>query len=217
MRRGSEAETNLDTPELLAQQNRGENLSQVDNTNLDVLKRERDKTKKNIRYMLEHWLGSDYNIPLNKTLLIELFRHGVAHQFFPKAAGISKSPEGTPLIEIRMANGFPVPTLNENRLRCDFLSALELIEEIIEHEDNCGLQRAIGNDGTVQDLVNRMNAKLDVLLLLDKSGLLKILDSHAPQYLPQVGHIQPADSATTPDGDQGPPATISGTEIPARS
>jgi hypothetical protein len=78
--------------------------------------------------------------------ILGLFRHGVMHQFFPKASAIAKSGANRPLI-YEMNN---IPVLNVDVLSGDFVSAIRRIERDIVRGDDW-------------ELVVRMNARLDSL------------------------------------------------------
>jgi hypothetical protein len=86
--------------------------------------------------------------------IVKLFRHGLIHQFFPKASGISKAGSGYPLI----FESSGIPNLNVDVLSKDVFEALEKLKHfIIENRD--------------PDLVERINNRLDILAKEDYETL----------------------------------------------
>lgn len=53
---------------------------------------QKEKTADNITHFIEHYFPRTPNPPPPADLLIKIFRHGLMHQFFPKACGISSHP-----------------------------------------------------------------------------------------------------------------------------
>lgn len=78
--------------------------------------------------------------------IVKLFRHGIIHQFFPKASAVAKLSKGSPLI-VLSGN---VPCLNVDRLSEDVLNAIRKLAQRIE-ADECN------------DFIERMNCRLDIL------------------------------------------------------
>jgi hypothetical protein len=105
------------------------------------------KTWKNFKYLLSQKSGyfpRTYDDNWKK--IMGLFRHGVMHQFFPKASGIAKAGPNRPLIYEE--NNIPV--LNIDILSRDLVQAIDQIRRDVV-------------DGTDQELVVRMNSRLDSL------------------------------------------------------
>jgi hypothetical protein len=86
--------------------------------------------------------------------IVKLFRHGLIHQFFPKASGISKAGLRYPLI----FESTGIPNLNVDVLSKDVQEALERLKRsIVENRD--------------PDLVERINSRLDKLAKEDYETL----------------------------------------------
>jgi len=94
----------------------------------------------------------------NSEMIVKLFRHGLIHQFFPKASGITKSSlNNKPLIFEHSG----IPYLNVNVLSNDVTIALNKIKQyIIEDRDN--------------KLAKRINDRLDKLAKEDYDVLKEI-------------------------------------------
>ena len=99
----------------------------------------------------------------NTALLIELFRHGLVHQVFPRSAAISKASPACWLITITPDTRLPV--LNVDRLTDDLMTALEKLEE-----------RLRSKAGDV--VASRMNAKI-LFLHKESAKALKKCDRKA--------------------------------------
>lgn len=86
--------------------------------------------------------------------LVKLFRHGLIHQFFPKASGITKAGFQQPLIFEKSG----IPNLNVDVLSADLTAALAKIKQYIieDHDEN---------------MVIRMNERLDKLSKEDYDDL----------------------------------------------
>lgn len=99
--------------------------------------------------------------------LIELFRHGVMHQFFSKASGIGKY--GTLAASIMGSGG--IPTLNIDKFTEDFTSAVSALREAIA-------------SGDYNDLAEQINSRLDTLAFDDMDDLQRLnkkkVDPSAP-------------------------------------
>ncbi len=222
MRADFNEEQLLDMPRLLAAQTACGEATGADAAALDVLgSRTRvDDTSGNIRYMMEDWLnlesGGQYD-GLTIRLLISFFRHGSAHRFFPKAAGISKIGASQPVLVIRQLSGFPVPLLNEDRLREDYLGANRRITSIVSNMDDAQLQQITGE--LVSSLVLRMNSRLDALLYLDRRKLKNILRAEGrTDLLPnQISSTSVVPVTSTVQYNSGLPQTTSGGDYLKRS
>lgn len=90
--------------------------------------------------------------------IVKLFRHGIIHQFFPKASGIAKLSKDMPLLGL---NG-NIPCLNVNRLTHDTLNAIRKLHVQIENS-KC------------DELVNRINNRLDILAKEDFEELSNLI------------------------------------------
>ena len=86
--------------------------------------------------------------------IVKLFRHGLIHQFFPKASGITKAGFQQPLIFEKSG----IPNLNVDVLSADLTAALGKIKQYIieDHDEN---------------MVIRMNERLDKLSKEDYDDL----------------------------------------------
>ena len=94
MRSDFDDEKKLDVDRLIADQINCIEPTPADNKILDRIENKgvRGKTSRNLEYMLRTWLSTQregYD-ELAIDLIVKLFRHGGAHQFLPKAAGIAK-------------------------------------------------------------------------------------------------------------------------------
>lgn len=109
----------------------------------------------NFKYLLSekaNLFSTMYSVNCEK--IVKLFRHGLFHQFFPKASGISKAGLGCPLI----FESSGIPNLNVDMLSKDVYAALERLKQsIIENRD--------------PDLVERINSRLDKLATEDYETL----------------------------------------------
>ncbi len=86
--------------------------------------------------------------------IVKLFRHGLIHQFFPKASGIAKAGLANQLI----FESSGIPNLNVDILSKDVIDALEKIKKsITENRDT--------------NLVERINSRLDKLAKEDYETL----------------------------------------------
>ncbi len=145
----------------------------------------RDNTSDNLEFMLKNWLCQESNAydELARELIIKLFRHGGAHQFLPKAAGIAKWGLDRPLIELWKADdGFPKPILNEDLFRKDFLATVDRITLVLKNNDDQELKKICGD--TVEKLAKRMSTRLAILHWLDRNQLMRILRPRKPDLLP---------------------------------
>jgi hypothetical protein len=86
--------------------------------------------------------------------IVKLFRHGIVHQFFPKASAVGKLSKDSPLIGL----SGNVPCLNVDRLSEDVLNAIIELARRIE-------------SGECNDLAERMNCHLDILAKEDFAEL----------------------------------------------
>lgn len=119
----------------------------------------RDATNENLEYMFsgQKFLPAAYSE--NSKILVNLFRHGLMHQVFPKACGISKAGNKELIsFENDMLN------LNVDRLSQDVVNVLNRINlVIVDERDN--------------SLTLRMNAGLDFLQQKDFEQLGKLTAS----------------------------------------
>ena len=89
--------------------------------------------------------------------IVKLFRHGIIHQFFPKASAIAKSSEDRDLIDL----SGNVPCLNVDRLSKDVLNAIRQLGWRIAN-------------GKCDELAERINNRLDILAREDFEELGKV-------------------------------------------
>lgn len=115
-----------------------------------LMRPDQNANKRNTRRNFEHLLsGSGYfseTYMENWYMILSLFRHGIMHQFFPKASGIAKAGANTPLIFEREN----IPILNVDALSTDLVQAINQIRTDMIR----------GNDS---NLILRMNNRLDEL------------------------------------------------------
>lgn len=103
-------------------------------------------TKRNFEYLLSEGSLFPEVYAANWERILKLFRHGVMHQFFPKASGIAKAGPNRPLI----FEDNRIPVLNVDILSRDMVLVIDQIErDIIQ--------------GDVRELIVRMNSRLDSL------------------------------------------------------
>lgn len=93
--------------------------------------------------------------------IVKLFRHGLIHQFFPKASGITKAGPNSPLI----FESDNIPHLNVDILSKDLVKAISQIKEDI-------------NKGKDKKLIMRMNKRLNMLAEDDYKDLNKLNKSY---------------------------------------
>jgi hypothetical protein len=104
-------------------------------------------------------------------VLVQLFRHGLTHQIFPKASGVSKPNPADKKPLIFFLDG-SIPNLNVDRLVDDLLSAMRKF-------------RALASDAQSEPLARQMNDRLlqlekedrDRLRAMQDKGLLEPLTS----------------------------------------
>lgn len=77
--------------------------------------------------------------------IVKIFRHGIMHQFFPKASGVAKMGKEKPLIITH-----DIPCLNVDKLSNDVVNTIQELRQRI----------ASGNH---DDLAERINNRLDIL------------------------------------------------------
>ena len=77
--------------------------------------------------------------------IVKLFRHGMMHQFFPKASAVAKLGEDMPLIISQ-----DTPCLNVDRLSQDVIKAIRELRQRVA-------------SGDYDDLTERINSRLDTL------------------------------------------------------
>lgn len=112
----------------------------------------------NFRYLLSEKAGFFPKIyEDNCDRIVKLFRHGLIHQFFPKASGIAKAGNYPLIFE---SSG--IPNLNVDVLSKDVKEALGKIKQsIIQNRDNT--------------LVDRINSRLDKLTKEDYETLSELI------------------------------------------
>ena len=116
----------------------------------------KEETHKNISYILSVSAGLfPVQYESNRKVLIELFRHGLMHQVFPKACGIAKIVSQTSNLPIIFDNQ-GIPTLNVDRLIDDLVLALMSIDERVKLNS---------------DLAMRMEKRLDEMYREDSNRL----------------------------------------------
>ena len=92
-------------------------------------------------------------------VLVKLFRHGIVHQFFPKASGMGKYGSSLPFI----LRSRQIPTLNIDRLTEDFTNAVRVLRERIA-------------SGRYNALAERINHRLDGLAHDDYKDLQELIE-----------------------------------------
>lgn len=104
-------------------------------------------TSKNYEVIFSSTLGlfpAQYEEETEK--IVKLFRHGIMHQFFAKASGVTKATVDKPLIYL--VND--TPHLNVDRLSVDVINAIRQLRQRIE-------------SGACDDLAEQINSHLDIL------------------------------------------------------
>jgi hypothetical protein len=126
----------------------------------DEVSPDKKATRKNLTYLLRKAGLFPGEYSAKSEVIVDLFRHGLMHQVFPKASGIAKWGLDEPLIDAS-----PTPTLNVDVLARDVVRALrELRMRIATAQDD--------------DLAERMNRRLDVLADDDHQKLLDLRAHH---------------------------------------
>ena len=112
-------------------------------------------TQRNFEYLLADspWFPNTYKTHWKP--IVMLFRHGLVHQFFPKAAAITKRGATGPVVRKNRQND---PELNVDVLSHDTLKALEELERALDSAGN-------------EQLVMRINERLDKLAKEDYEDL----------------------------------------------
>lgn len=125
----------------------------------DADKRE---TLKNFQYLLSKsgYFPKIYSENKNCEKIVKLFRHGVIHQFFPKASGISKAGLNCPLIFEDVSGATKIPILNIDVLSNDLVDVISKIKEDINKAKENNIE-----------LIIRMNSRLDLLAKEDYEDL----------------------------------------------
>jgi len=115
-----------------------------------LIRPEQNANKRNTRRNFEYLLSeSGYFSEVyagNWELIIVLFRHGIMHQFFPKASGIAKAGIDAPLIFTHVNK----PMLNVDALSVDLVEAINQIRTDIFSKNS-------------SNLILRMNNRIDDL------------------------------------------------------
>jgi hypothetical protein len=107
------------------------------------------ETKQNFAYLLSEKVGLfPQTYDLNWEMILTVFRHGLMHQFFAKASGISKSGSEKPLISENKSSGILI--LNVDVLSKDVFEALQRLKQFIVEDREA-------------NLADRMNERLDIL------------------------------------------------------
>lgn len=117
-------------------------------------------TRRNFEYLLSESGYFTETYSANLHMILTLFRHGIMHQFFPKASGIAKAGDNKPLIFVNEN----IPTLNVDVLSADLVRAIDHIRANVLN----------GNDS---DLILRMNNRLDELAQDDYDELAEFNES----------------------------------------
>ena len=113
-------------------------------------------TNYRVIFSAEHGLfPEEYEMEADR--IVKLFRHGIMHQFFPKASAVAKVSKGAPLIGL----SGNIPCMNVDRLSEDFLIAFRKLRRRIE-------------SGGCDNLAERINGRLDVLCKEDYEELRKL-------------------------------------------
>jgi len=120
------------------------------------------ETLRNFEYLISKsgYFPKVYSEGKNCEKLVKLFRHGIVHQFFPKACGISKAGIKCPLIYENSSGTKKTPILNVDILSKDLVDAISKIQEVISENKE-------GN----KELILRMNSRLDLLAKEDYEDL----------------------------------------------
>ena len=96
-----------------------------------LMRPDQNANKRNTRRNFEHLLSESRYFSETYTenwhMILSLFRHGIMHQFFPKASGIAKAGTNTPLI----FNHENIPTLNVDVFSPDLVQRLIRLELIL--------------------------------------------------------------------------------------
>jgi len=123
------------------------------------------ETLQNYEYLLTKsgYFPRIYSEGKNCKKIVKLFRHGMIHQFFPKASAISKAGKDKPLIFEDVSGTIKIPILNVDVLSKDLVDAISKIQEDI-----------INNEEGNKELILRMNSRLDLLAKEDYEDLDKL-------------------------------------------
>ena len=109
-------------------------------------KADKRKTERNYQYFLADSGYFPKHYTDNWERILKLFRHGLTHQYFPKASGIKRAGSCKPLVYKQNS----IPVLNVDVLSKDVVDSINLIRaDIIENKD--------------RNLILRMNSRLDSL------------------------------------------------------
>ena len=109
-------------------------------------KTDKRDTEGNYRYFLAEsgYFPEHYSHDWER--ILKLFRHGLTHQYFPKASGIKRAGSCKPLVYEQNS----IPVLNVDVLSKDVVDSINLI-------------RAYITENKHRDLILRMNSRLDSL------------------------------------------------------
>ena len=129
-----------------------------------LMRPDQNANKRNARRNFEYLLSdSGYfseTYVENWKMILELFRHGVVHQFFPKASGITKAGPKVPLLFMHEN----IPHVNVDDLSSELVKVLNQIKVNIV-------------SGNYPDIVVRMNHRLDELAKDDYNKLAEFGES----------------------------------------
>jgi len=120
-------------------------------------KSQRDATHENIGECLKYFNNPKYANKHIKNIIIKIFRHGLVHQFGPKAAGISRGN----CLEFAIYTYNDLPVIDADLFASDFIEAI----------DNC-IEKVVQDD----KFFNRVKEKLNYLFAEDKKDLYKLAD-----------------------------------------
>jgi len=112
-------------------------------------------------------------------VIVELFRHGMMHQIFPKACGIAKPSLAND--QIIFCTDKDTPNLNVDVLVDDLLIALEKLQTMVQSDS---------------DLAQRMNNRLKFIQEKDIEAFQKVIDDEHISSAPDV--IFTTTTTTTP-------------------
>lgn len=122
------------------------------------------QTSRNMRYFLGERDYFEQTYEDNSKLLVEIYRHGLMHQIFPKASAIAKAGADQPLIDRQRGNHI----LNVDRLSTDVVAAMQRIRQDLEENRH-------------PELTARMNGRLRQL---------QEEDTRAASRMRRRGHVR---------------------------
>ena len=113
----------------------------------------------NILFFVDNWLPKP-RLGSSPAVLTRIFRHGMTHQFFAKASGITRGDRSRVIVRIPQ----DIPVLNVDALADAVLDGLRSIDRAVSATD--GSQLAL-----------RMNQRLDQLIAEDYQELSELLNN----------------------------------------